>query len=218
MNPERQLWLIEGLPGSGKSTTSDFLCTSARDNGWAAKWWLEELKDHPVLPVTLKMSARDVQFPRLCVQSFEDFLLRETGILILDGTALQSTVRYLYANAAPTSVIEKYIDEWTEAVRPYSPKMMMLTIPDPFEHYANFVRHLRGAEWTSKLIRYVESTPLAMVRQWSGFDGFVAFWSEYQATCLNILSKLPISVLSIEASPATASGLSSEIRTFFGLP
>lgn len=217
MTADRQLWLVEGLPGSGKSTTSSLLCASATDRGWTAKWWLEELRDHPVIPSSLRKSAYDARFPRLCVQAFSNFLSRETGVSILDGAALQSTIRFLYAKGAPQSVIAQYIDAWTEAVSPYSPRMLMLTISDPSDHFANFVTHRRGAEWTSKLIAYVESTPLAMDRRWTGFDGFIAFWSEYQDACFDILRDLPFPVLSVAAQPASASGLSSEILTHFGL-
>lgn len=216
MTADRQLWLVEGLPGSGKSTTSDLLCEAARNKGWAANWWLEELRDHPVLPSSLRRSAYEAGFPRLCVQAFSDFLSRETGVLILDGAALQSTVRFLFAKGASQSAISQYVVDWTEVVSPYTPRMLMLTISDPFDHFADFVRHRRGTEWTTKLIAYVESTPLAMDRRWTGFLGLVAFWSGYQDLCFDVLRDLPFPVLSVAAQPASASGLSSEILTHFG--
>ena len=45
---QTRLVLFEGIPGSGKSTTGQFLARQLMDQGILARWWYEEEAGHPV--------------------------------------------------------------------------------------------------------------------------------------------------------------------------
>lgn len=208
------LWLIEGLPGSGKTTTAALLYDAAIAHGRNARWWLEEAKDHPVLPATLRRTSTEPGFPHRCVEAFRAFVQAEQGVLILEGAALQSTVRFLFANDAPHALIERYLSDWAAVLSP-STRLLILSVADTADHYGRFVAGRRGPEWMAKLIAYVERTPVAQARGWSGLDGFVQFWTEYQALCLGLIPAVAVSSLVIPAAPDTASSLAPEIATYF---
>jgi len=217
MIPERQLWLVEGIPGSGKSTTAGLLRDACASRGRAARWWLEEARDHPVTSTALKASAAGPDFPARCLEAFRAFLTREDGVLILDGAAMQSTIRFMFANRCEVEEIADYFDQWSVLVEPTAARLVYLDIDDPKSHYLDFLIPVRGVEWTDKLVRYVESTPIAQANAWRGTEGLVCFWSGYQDLCRAMLSRLRGPVLAFPAEPSRNSGLDPAIREFIGL-
>lgn len=217
MVPMRQLWLVEGIPGSGKSTTAELLHDACASRGRAARWWLEEARDHPVTSTALKASAAEPDLPTRCLEAFRTFLSSEDGVLILDGAAMQSTIRFMFANRREVEEIADYFDRWSVLVKPMAPRFVFLDVDDPESHYLDFLIPVRGAEWTSKLVRYVEGTPVARANAWQGIDGLVSFWSAYQDLCREMLSRFRGPVLAFPADPSRNSGLDPAIRGFFGL-
>ncbi|WP_340645229.1 hypothetical protein [Phenylobacterium sp.] len=214
---EQQLWLVEGLPGSGKTTTARLLAEAANAQGRPARWWLEEARDHPVLPSALRKTAAQSGFVDDVLRSFEAFLRRENGVLILEGAAFQNTVRFLYANDAPRDQIATHVRAWSGIVAHAKPRFLLLGIDDPRAHYMDFVATRRGEAWMTKLIAYVEQTPLAQARGWTGMNGLVLFWTEYRDLCGDLFASLPFPKLQVAATPAWAEGLSAEVGSFFGI-
>jgi hypothetical protein len=189
------LWLIEGLPGSGKSATAALLCEEARIQGLPARWWLEEAKDHPVIPADLRRAANQADFSQRCIDAFARFSAEEQGVAILEGAAFQSVVRLLYANLLPPEEIRDHVTRWATAL-PDSTRLLFLNVMD---------------------IAYAERTPLSQARGWSGFEGLVRFWAGYGDLCRTILPLLPWRYVHVDAEPAVATGLSGEVAGFFGV-
>ncbi len=188
---DTQLWLIEGLPGSGKTSAAERLNAMCAAQELNSRWWAEEAKLHPVLPATLRKRASAPDFPRLCILAFRDFLQAHSGILILEGSAFQSSIRFMFANARPEAEITDYVATWAEEIAAARPRLLLFEVQDPKAHYAEFVAARRGVEWMDKLIGYVEATPVAQQHGWCAFDGFLRFWGEYQRICLACAQTLP---------------------------
>jgi len=190
-----RLWLVEGIPGSGKSAAAERLCELATSQGVTARWWLEEDKNHPVLPATLRRRSAEAQFPDLCVAAFASFLREEEGVLILEGSAFQSTVRFMFANGMGVPRMQAYLDRWAEVVAPADPRLLVLRADDPGAHYAEFVAERRGSAWMEKVSAYVEQTPIAQANGWTGLAGFISFWERYQEVCATVCTELPWPVM-----------------------
>jgi len=186
---------IEGIPGSGKSTTSAQLDALFRANGIDSYWVLEEDPNHPIGTSRL---PRDVGADKLAsryLDSWETFVRSNRKVVILDGQALQSSVRFLFSMNAPQSTLRNYFYKW-QKISQDSSSMVYLKVEDPENHFRDFVFPLRGENWRRKVSSYVSATPFGQDRGLEGSDGLIEFWSEYQTVCLELLidSIIPIQI------------------------
>lgn len=188
---------VEGIPGSGKTTTAERLCEELVGRGVDAFWALEESADHPVMPKARRRRAREAGFPRLCLDAWRDFVGRNERLAVLEGYAFQSTVRFMYANEISQTAIASYFDAWQSIG---NSSLVYLYVDAVVGHFET-VRLERGDDWMSKLTSYVAGTPIAKRHGWSGMAGFVEFWSRYQDLCAELVStaNLPTMMMAARA-------------------
>lgn len=210
-----RLWLLEGLPGTGKTTAAERLCELCNSAGLPARWWLEEAKDHPVTPAELRRRAAETDFADLCVSAFHGFVRREAGVLILEGSSFQSTVRFMFADGWPVERIQDYLNRLSITISPACPRLLVFRAVDVRRHFADFVAPVRGPEWVRKLVAYVERTPIATANSWSSFDGLVRFWADYQHLVLELASELNCPLQVIDGWSGGGQSEAPEVLPFF---
>ena len=186
---------FEGLPGSGKTTASERFCRLLRSNGIDASWWLEEAPNHPIMRKEGHALSHQQEIPQNSLDAWLAFLKSSNNTVVFDGYALQSTVRFLYANRIARKQIEDYFNRWQELAPETT--LVYFSVENPIEHY-DVVFAERGEEWSSKLYSYVEYTPLGVANGLQGRTGFVEFWSNYQRLCHELLDAayVPVHLIS----------------------
>ncbi len=187
---------FEGLPSSGKTTASERFCKLLRSLGVDASWWLEEAADHPVNSHTDTALSRKPGYPQVLLDSWLKYLETSSGTVILDGYALQSTVRILYASLVSKDEIEDYFNCWQQL----APKMKLVyfTVEHPAEHF-DLVLAERGDQWADKLFTYVARTPIGVANCLKGRAGFIEFWADYQKLCQSLLRSVSFPVYFIDS-------------------
>jgi hypothetical protein len=178
-----QLLLLEGVPGSGKTTTAKETCKLLSSIGIRANWYLEEAAEHPIHPRSITKLRDDPGFMESCFKQwglFVDPVQQEEGLHIMEGSAFQSTVRFMMEN--DMDGIDHYFSEFVNVVKPLSPAMVYLR-PNDIVKNSRYICKLRGENWATKVANYETHTPFSNRRNLSGIDGMHSFWKEYASLC-----------------------------------
>jgi len=212
------LWLIEGLPGTGKTTMAEQLCFLARKSGFAAAWYLEESIDHPVHGRKLKEGRKNGDiFVKSCLdawRAYADNSTKTPDIQILEGSAFQSTVRFMMEEQIPG--IENYYALFEEIVAPLAARLVYLRPKDAIAHTLR-TSISRGEDWTGKVGSYFEKTVYSKSHGLVSTSGMHHFWADYAVLCDHLVRKsaLPVKIISVEPGEWARHG--AEAMDFFGL-
>ncbi len=168
------------------------------------------------MPASLRKTSTSLGFEQRCIAAWTNFLTRETGDLVVEGVAFQSTVRFMFAQGHPEASIVAYWRRWEAITTARLAGFLFIAVTDLPRHYEGVFQR-RGGEWASKLITYVEKTPTALAHGWRGEAGFVAFWAAYQSLCLRLMDRMSISPViwpdvSYADLPAAARGFATQSR------
>lgn len=183
-----RLLLIEGVPGSGKTTAAKEICWLLTSNGVRATWYLEEAVEHPIHPRVLTRLCDAPDFADNCLMRWESFvgqMRSRPEMHIMEGSAFQSTVRFMMEN--DVGGIENYFSKFVDVVKPLAPAMIYLRPSDVVEN-SRYISDLRGDEWAKKVAEGETHTPYAVRNNLSGLEGMHVFWQEYACLCDSLLS------------------------------
>lgn len=202
LSQPRGLLLLEGLPGSGKSTLSQRVSERLTEDDVPCRWVLEESRSHPFFGPAVRAGHRESGYVAACLAGWSAAVAcsRET-LWILDGCALQSTVRFLYAQDAPPTVIRDYWAEFETIVGVGGTGLVYLVQSDPRRFLIEQTMVARGESWVTKLVDYVEATPLARRSSLRGVDGMVEFWLRYGELCDELVHNSALRILEVEGRP-----------------
>ncbi|MFS2206344.1 hypothetical protein [Variovorax sp. Varisp36] len=196
-----RLVLIEGLPGTGKTTLAERLCALALQEGCASRWYLEEAADHPVHPHSLNAARLEADYPSRCLQGwqrFADEVRSDSTLNILEGSAFQSTVRFMMEQNRTD--IDDYFGRFEGILSPLRPVFIYLRPEDAERHSRATAAH-RGSDWTRKVAAYLEQTPYAHRHGLRGESGMHRFWANYAHLCDELMHGLTTRVTRITVEP-----------------
>ena len=182
-----QILHIEGIFGSGKTTSSADLADRFNTEGIRASWYLEEAKDHPISPEHVRRDSRKPDYLGVLLRAWEDFLRQSSAHwCVLDGYAFQNTVRFLFEQRYPRSVVDSYFRDWV-LLGGERHRLVYLFVHSPREHVQGLIA-LRGTDWANKVASYIEQTPLGRQHNMRGVLGLIDYVDQYQALCLELLA------------------------------
>jgi hypothetical protein len=219
--------LVEGLPGSGKSTTGQRL---QRQLGAPARWVSEMVGEHPVylfhdraslnaLGADLADGRHEEVIERAIAKwaTFADATRSAGQLQILDSCLFGYLTWTLYPHfdVAPP-VVHAYVDRVVELLRPLAPRLLYLQQRDVGAALQR-IRPARGGRMLEGYEQRAVDSPFGKRRGLAGFEGLVAYWRAWRELADAAFERVPIAKLAVDTTDGDWAAYDRAIGAFLGL-
>jgi hypothetical protein len=224
-----RLIVLDGLPGSGKTTTGKWLTSWLQQHGANARWLPENEISHPLWWYD-HWNGREYQTPDFEKTSVETFMQTSLGkwrdfvtqknatmqLSIAESVFFQNAVTmFLMGDAKPAKLIE-YAQDVQGLVQPLQPILIYFCQADPAAAFSRICA-LRGQGFETELIRNMEQFPYLKQRNLHGRDGVARLWREIGMITDRLFNESDLHKLLIETSQGNWQGYRQQILEFLGL-
>lgn len=201
---------IEGIMGSGKSTTAWFLTERLQGKGIDARFLAEgptiDEPEHLLRVATTLPHPHAVwlditieEYISLSLQKWCDFM-REAQqlsmVTVCDGLLFHGNMTDLLLMNADEALLRRYISQVLECLRPLDPTLIYLYQPD-VAHALHTICETRGSWWQDYQVDWKVGSPYGKRHSLQGFDGLVQLYQTYSVLCDDIFAQLAIPKLGI---------------------
>ena len=231
---DTKLIFVEGLPGSGKTTTASWLASRLQAACLMINLFLEHQPEHPLnVGGNLHPSgdttgeaffqrytpARFVQEKSPAVASVCCAALQVEAISVLDSYPFQNTVRVLLQLNAPPDCLREYAGQVEALVMPLQPVLIYFTHRDLLHafHHLSTISAQRGKAWTDDVVELVTHCPYARARHLEGFSGALAILRDYKQVTDSLLHHSRCPRIALEDCAGGWKRRYEQIEAFLGL-
>jgi hypothetical protein len=231
---ETRLIFVEGLPGSGKTTTASWLASRLQAERLRVNLFLEHPPEHPLNvgghlhpsgdttgeAFFLRYTA--ARFVHESLQRWHAFVraaLQAEAISVLDSYPFQNTVRVLLQLNATPACMQEYAGQVEALVMPLQPVLMYVNHRDLSQafHHLSTISAQRGQAWTDYMVELVTHCPYARARHLAGFSGALAVLRDYKQVTDSLLRHSRVPRIVLEDCAGGWEGCYEQIEAFLGL-
>ena len=189
-----RLIFVEGLPGSGKSTTAEHVASELRRHDVVHRLFRETEPSHPLnVGAELHPSGstsgaqmfatyRITSFIEESAARWDAFVaeaLLAARVNVLDSYPFQNSVRVLYQMDVDPSTLASYQLHVYEKVAKLSPVLIYLDPGDPTRAFRAITQR-RGPAWSDYLVAQLTTCPRGLARGLHGVNGAIAAFGSYK--------------------------------------
>jgi hypothetical protein len=197
-----RLILVEGMIGSGKTTTAGQLADWLSRRGEDVRAFDEGAADHPIrtrrVDELLTVPAPDDpgvysagQWRRLAERC-----LRDEQTVILESVFLQNSVMPAFIDGAPVAAVTDICAEIQRQAAPAEPFLVYLRPTDIAAAIAR-VHEARGEPWSSRNVAYVQDCSWARRRNLRGRDAVVRLYQAWDPVVSELFDRYPFPKLMV---------------------
>ena len=192
-----RLIFVEGIPGSGKTNTAEFLCSQLERNGIPVAHIHEKDPNHPTRMEWQGEACRIEE----SLERWRDFAASRTqsdSVTVLDGQLFHRNTAELFFNDVELVTIENYVRGVINAVSQLNPTVVYLIQSD----VPSFLRRTcddRGNRWEDTQINLKVTTRARAKRnEWRGFTGYAQLYTAFREMTDEMIDKLDVRVCRID--------------------
>lgn len=185
--------IVEGLPGSGKSTTAAKIAKMLKKKGKSVVCVDEGVPNHPVDYADYDFPDFETERRKILARwrSFAEGADRNT-IYVFNGIFLQNPMcETMLRFGMEEEASRQYIAEIAEIIRPLNPVIIYIDLPDVKATVDNIVEE-RGQDWLRFVIDYHVSQGYGKQNGLHGYDGYIRCLEERKSREFRILHGLDI--------------------------
>ena len=191
-----KLILVEGLPGAGKSTTTEHLGIVLLRHGIECRWYLEDDDPHPIACLDFEIKALPQKMIPLW-SSFTKQTTQESCVTVMESRLWQNTALFMYMSEWEADDILRFSKQVWQVLAPLSPILVYLD-QDDTESALYRLYTLRGKKWMQWALKKTISYPWFQSRGLSDFAGWVQFFEEWQRMVQRLYNDWPYRKIKIQ--------------------
>ena len=221
-----RLIFVEGIMGSGKSTTARWLARLYCRSGIPARP-VPEARPHPTnafrsLP-HWKQPWLDLSAEELMTRSHTNWrafvakALADSRIFVFDGQLFHGDFTCLFLMNCPAEVLQQYVQTVLQLAQPLQPSIIYCYQTDVAEALDR-IGTQRGQGWVESQVAWKVASPYGHQHSLAGADGWKQLYRDYRQLTDLCFQTLTIPKVAIETSAGEWPSYRRRIRDFFGLP
>ncbi|QBD79146.1 hypothetical protein EPA93_25465 [Ktedonosporobacter rubrisoli] len=201
---------VEGIMGSGKTTTARFLTKELQRQKIAARFLAEgrtiEEPQHPLRmegafphPRAIWLDLTVEEFVAISLKKWHDFVeavLQGSEVVLCDGLLFHGNMTDLLLMNADIEVLRQYVAQIIACLRPLNPVIIYFSHPDVAQAIRG-ICNARGSKWEAYQVNWKVPSPYGVQRSLQGFAGLVQLYQIYCEICEEILLSLQVPKLVI---------------------
>ncbi|NOR44806.1 MAG: hypothetical protein GQ534_04400 [Candidatus Delongbacteria bacterium] len=219
-----KLILVDGITGSGKSTTAHYIARQMKKNGIKVKWLHEEERNHPLAEMQKNKGESDedhtkrvlIEYPKKWID-FTNKIKNDEYIYIVESYLFQDMIMFPhFMNDLERQKIKDFSHSILKITSCLNPVLIHFYQKD-VEKSLKLNWKRRGNDWTKGFISFFKNTLYCKNRNIKGKKGVIKLWDDFTSLTLELFKEFNYRKIQIENSEHKWEEYRNNILTFLKL-
>jgi hypothetical protein len=218
---DAMLIVVDGMPGTGKSTTAQSINYQMTARGIISRWWHEDQPNHPVR--LFYDRQRHPSWSHYADEAGQIWYRFARGLqmqkltAVLDASILQNHVRSMLLFGCHPDQIVELVMKAVRQLASFHPVLIYLKPRDIEENFRHAIE-VRGKLLLDLWIEAHDRFPYAERSGAKGYRGFINFWKDFDEVSERLFNEIDFSKIRVTVSNNDWSDRHQQILSFLNLP